>query len=580
MTGTIVDAILVRAAHDANAAALVDDRRSLSFGELAARARQLAQGLAIGAGDRVVLCADNSMESIVAMFAVWTAHAVLVPVAPRDPDARLQRICAVARPKVILTDRRRSIGAGAPELALAEAINLGVGVPVREPDLPSGARPESAYVIFTSGSTGEPKGVVVSHQAFSHALQAAADVMGFGSATRSLTLLPMYFDGSFSGVFPVLARGGAVYVHRGPVCQPADFFRAFTNHGLTHVTMTPTYLRLLMDSPEWQDSPACSTWTTLALGGEVPPKAAIRRLWERLPDVKVFNRYGPTESTMAVSTLQITPDMLESEASIPIGVPHRGVDFRVIDSSGAPIEDGRPGELYIGGAQLMLGYLDDPAATAEVLAAQMRRCCQARRAGPIRIRRAGRQRREAKRSARRAGGNRRRALFDPRGGGSRVRQGAPVERGYGSNRVRERSSGGARRSHPSTGAPSEPASDDGAGRIPLRGLFSTRPRRKGGSTRAPGVHRCSLSVARGLARRRRKGTHGRLRAPCEVHRRIVGAPGSPAVNTAKRRPSSDRPVWVRKDQGPLVDVEAALALALAEERERERAMRPIRPPTP
>jgi amino acid adenylation domain-containing protein len=348
--------------------ALVDDRRSLSFGELAARALHLAQGLGVGAGDRVVLCADNSVESVVAMFAVWAAHAVLVPVAPRDADPRLQRICAVARPNVILTDRRRSIGAGAPELALAEAINLGVGVPVREPDLPLRVRAESAYVIFTSGSTGEPKGVVVSHQAFSHALQAAACAMGFGSATRSLALLPMHFDGSFSGVFPVLARGGAVYVHRGPVCMAADFFRAFTNHGLTHVTMTPTYLRLLMDSPEWQDGPACSTLTTLALGGEVPPKAAIRRLWERLPDVKVFNRYGPTEATMAVSTLQITPDMLESEASIPIGVPHRGVDFRVIDSSGAPIEDERPGELYIGGAQLMLGYLDDPAATAGVLA--------------------------------------------------------------------------------------------------------------------------------------------------------------------------------------------------------------------
>jgi D-alanine--poly(phosphoribitol) ligase subunit 1 len=112
---------------------------------------------------------------------------------------------------------------------------------------------------------------------------------------------------------------------------------------------------------------AGSTLTGMALGGEECVAEDVARLWEMLPGLRVFNRYGPTETTIAVTTYEVTPADVAS-GKIPIGAPHPGVSFWLVGHDGRLIDEpNEVGELYIGGDQLMRGYWADDALSSQVL---------------------------------------------------------------------------------------------------------------------------------------------------------------------------------------------------------------------
>jgi amino acid adenylation domain-containing protein len=357
-----------------DAPALMGDGTTISYRVLSqamGRVRAMLADHGVSPGDKVVICSENAVAVIAAIYGILSAGCAFVPMSPFDPDARLLELCKRVRPAAIFAPRRKQLPAAlGVRLTLEDILERDGATPAEDAAPAALARADDddalAYVIFTSGSTGQPKGVCISNRSLFHACEAAGRAMGFDATTRSLVILPLHFDGSFSSVFPVLLAGGCLFIHRGPMCPPATFVRLLHGHALTHTTITPTYLRaLLADQSSLSDT--CGSWRTLALGGEDPPKPQLRRVREELPGIRLFNRYGPTEATMAVSTLEITDAMLASDDKIPLGTPHPGVEFVALGPDGEPCRVGAHAELYIGGAQLMNGYLDDPEATAAVL---------------------------------------------------------------------------------------------------------------------------------------------------------------------------------------------------------------------
>ncbi len=370
---SILGSLYRQVAAQPSALALCDDRHRLNFADLLWRAKQVHGILCtagIGPGGRVAIWSDNTIEYIIAIYGILHAGCTFVPLPFRDPLARTQRLCTASAVDAVFTSSTKHLEGVSAVWSLAEIIapdRLSCGKHHElAPHLPGSSQDQVAYIIFTSGSTGEPKGVCISQPSFFHAVSEATRIMQFGRTTKSLALLPLHFDGSFSSVFPPLMCGGSVFVNRGPICLPATFCNIFAHHGVTHTTVTPTYLDTLLDSEDWSAA-RCTSWRTLAVGGEAPSKSALQRLRRQLPDLRFFNRYGPTEATMAVATQPIDDDMLSSEEAIPIGLPHHGVEFAVLGSDGAPVERGEIGELYIGGRQLMLGYLNDRQATDAVM---------------------------------------------------------------------------------------------------------------------------------------------------------------------------------------------------------------------
>ncbi len=354
--------------------AVKDLETELSYAELCEAAARLGAGLAahgVGEGDRVALLLPNSVDFVVAALASLWIGAIFVPLSVADPEARLASIVADCTPAVVIrSDEAPKDGQVLPSDSLGGSPLLPIsalrdGGPLLPGPVP--ASPRVAYAIYTSGTTGTPKGVLIGGTAFGAAVEATSRALDLDRATRTLCVSPFHFDGSFGTLFPTLYSGGAVVIRpRDALLFPRTFFNAVVNERITYTGFSPSYLRLLLASPQMAKL-ADSPLDVIALGGEASSIADIRSLWSAAPQVRVFNRYGPTETTIAVTHVLLTPEMT-ADGTVPMGYPHPGVSFFLVDGDGAVVDGpDRVGELYIGGDQLMVGYWGAPGLTEEVL---------------------------------------------------------------------------------------------------------------------------------------------------------------------------------------------------------------------
>jgi len=182
-----------------------------------------------------------------------------------------------------------------------------------------------------------------------------------------LCVSPFHFDGSFGALFLTLYRGGSIVIRpREALLFPRTFFNTVAREAITYTSFSPSYLRLLLASKEMARLSGTNL-TTMALGGEAILADDLRATWDAIPRLRVFNRYGPTETTIAVTSTELSRDLI-ANGTVPIGKPHPGTEFHLVDEEGRLIHQARAiGELYIAGEQLMIGYWGAPELSSEVL---------------------------------------------------------------------------------------------------------------------------------------------------------------------------------------------------------------------
>lgn len=365
---SVLQSIIDRARLDPSHPAVQDLDRELSFVELVEEVARLGAGLrahGVSEGDRVALLIPNSVDFVTMALACLWVGAIFVPLAVTDPLSRLETVVADCSPALIV--KSTVVDAALPtSLGDARTVTMDLlhdGTPTPRTEALSGV----AYIIFTSGTSGTPKGVQICNEAFAAAVHSTVDALGLSAATRTLCVSPFHFDGSYANLFPTLASGGTVVIRpRDALLYPRTFFNTVARERINYSGFTPSYLRLLLSSPQATDMKA-STLQMIALGGEAPSVTDLRSLWSLAPAMRVFNRYGPTEATIAVTNAELTPDGIK-DGVVTIGRPHRGISFVLVDDEDQIIEEpDRTGELYIGGVQLMNGYWADPVLTSEVM---------------------------------------------------------------------------------------------------------------------------------------------------------------------------------------------------------------------
>ncbi len=366
---SVLQAIIEMALVQPHHSAASDLDRELSYAQLINEAARVGAALntrGVIEGDRVALLIPNSVDFIAAALACLWIGAVFVPLAVTDPMTRLQSVVADAQPTLIITSSRSD-----DELPTSIDGVTAVTLDHLREDRPapdySSDPTRATYMIYTSGTTGKPKGVQIGDAAFAAATHSTAEALGLGRTTRTLCVSPFHFDGSYANLFPTLVSGGTVIMRpREALLYPRTFFNTVTNEQINYSGFTPSYLRLLLASPQISNL-RDSTLETIALGGEACSAGDLRILWSKVPTIRVFNRYGPTETTIAVTNVELTPAMIE-EGIVTMGRPHPGVSFVLVDDDGTIIESAnRIGELYIGGVQLMDGYWADPDLTGTVM---------------------------------------------------------------------------------------------------------------------------------------------------------------------------------------------------------------------
>ncbi|MFF8831197.1 amino acid adenylation domain-containing protein [Streptomyces sp. NPDC015131] len=368
--GTVADAYQEQARRHPDATALIAGDHRLTYAELDARANRLARLLiARGTGPEtfVGLALPRSADLVVAMAAVLRAGGAYLPLDLDYPADRLEFMVRDARPACVLTTLDAAPAApdvpgtatlvlDAPDTLAALADLPAAPLDPAERTAPlSGAHP--AYVIHTSGSTGRPKGVVVPHSALANFLHMQARELALTPGDTLVAVTTVSFDIAALEIHtPLISGATVVLADRDTVRDPAALAALVDTHRPAVMQATPSLWHALLEDGR----PTSLGGTKVLVGGEALPAALAERLARTARSVT--NVYGPTEVTVWATSTALAPD---HTGTPDIGTPFWNTRAYVLDSSLRPTPAGRPGELYLAGAQLARGYLGRPALTAE-----------------------------------------------------------------------------------------------------------------------------------------------------------------------------------------------------------------------
>jgi amino acid adenylation domain-containing protein len=345
--------------------AVAFESQQLTYRELNRRANQLAnrlRKLGVGADVLVGVCAERSLEMVIALLAAIKAGGAYVPLDPEYPQDRLSTMLRDANPPVVLTQahlRERVPDCDAQifcvdkdwaSLESEEDGNLSIRV----------TGETLAYCIYTSGSTGKPKGVPNVHEGIVNRLLWMQDTYKLTSADRVLQKTPYSFDVSVWEFFwPLMTGATLVMAQPGGHKDPAYLVKLIQERQITTLHFVPSMLAIFLEAEGLED---CRSVRQVFASGEALSSELQARFFQRFR-AKLHNLYGPTEAAVDVTYWECQCD--NTKPTVPIGRPVANTQIYILDQRLQPVPIGASGELHIGGVQLARGYLNRPELTAE-----------------------------------------------------------------------------------------------------------------------------------------------------------------------------------------------------------------------
>lgn len=354
MHAVLAEALVVACHRFGAVPALRDGAVQLSYGELLAGGRAVAQALEAGGlapHEPVHVAVSNQAADWVALFGVWLAGGVAVPVHRTTP-------ASVAAGLQQRTRARWRVDLASPGDAASSVSMISGEAPPLRPLLDG-----AAFIIFTSGSTGVPKGVVVGHEAFHGKLLQIDSLLGFGPEDHTLLVLNITFSfGMWVGLLTLL-RGGRLVMQ--PKFDPAAFLQTLAAERITRVGMVPTMMRVLFADPRHEAAIGAvnrqADLKQILIGGESLGHSLAATIRQRFANTALVDIYGLTE-TATCDFFAFPADYAAHPGSI--GRPSPQVSYRIVDADGQAVAPGAVGELQIRSPFLMRGYLDEPDLTA------------------------------------------------------------------------------------------------------------------------------------------------------------------------------------------------------------------------
>ena len=350
--------------------AVVFEEEEISYGELNRRANQLAhrlRGLGVGPEVLVGVLLERSVEMVVGLLGILKAGGGYLPLDPSYPLERLSFMLEDAQAPVLLTQEQLldSVPAaywGAVLTFDQEQESL-AEEPEENPEREWLGREQLCYVAYTSGSTGQPKGVAVPQRAVVRLVK-ATNYAEFSAAERILQLAPLSFDAATLEVWGSLLNGGRLVVMSAGQPTLAELAQVIERQGVTMLWLTAGLFHQMVDE---QLETLRGVRQVLA-GGDVLSPGHVARLLEAgegEAERWVINGYGPTENTTFSACYRMRAGEELSGRSVSIGVPITNTQVYVLDEEMAVVPVGVAGELYVGGAGLARGYLQQAEMTAE-----------------------------------------------------------------------------------------------------------------------------------------------------------------------------------------------------------------------
>lgn len=365
--------------------AIVDGDRRIRYAELWSRILSVAgfiRELGVGPGDRVALLLENSIEYVVAYYAVQLSGGVCVALNTASKARDIANWIRHSDAKLLFIDHqhpefaaiRATVGADIPTVVVGQGAEAQSGVyswaealacaahATDLGDIADIADSALASIIYTSGTTGNPKGVSLSHRNLSSNIRSILDYLELSAADSIVNVLPFFYSYGNSILHTHLAVGARIVLEKS-MLYPVQVLKRMVEERVSGFSGVPSTYSILLNRVDLGQFDLTGLRYMTQAGGPMAP-ADIQRLTSTLPAVRFFVMYGQTEASARLSYLP--PERLfDKLGSIGVAIPNVSIEIR--DAEGARLAPHQHGELCATGENIMQGYWKDPHMTHGVL---------------------------------------------------------------------------------------------------------------------------------------------------------------------------------------------------------------------
>ncbi|WP_210126167.1 D-alanine--poly(phosphoribitol) ligase subunit DltA [Staphylococcus sp. GDY8P85P] len=301
----------------------------------------------------LIVYGHMSPYMLVGMIGAIKAGCGYVPIDTSVPSERVNMIINKVQPEMLFntTDTRLN-QPGIQELTIQS---------IQDSDNPTlfdsqMGLTDVVYTIFTSGSTGEPKGVQIEYASLIEFAEWMVSLNESEGAQEWLNQAPFSFDLSVMAIYPCLTSGGTLnLVDKDMINKPKLLNDMLVNTPINAWVSTPSFMEMCLLLPNLNEA-SYPSLNHFFFCGEILPHRTAKALLDRYPSAVVYNTYGPTEATVAVTGVKLTPEIIETYNPLPVGVSRPNTTLFTTDE----------GELVIKGNSVSLGYLDNKEKTEAV----------------------------------------------------------------------------------------------------------------------------------------------------------------------------------------------------------------------
>lgn len=377
---TIADIVRVQARLRPAATALIVGDRPISFAELDARSSQAAQAFraaGVGFGDRVAFIEKNGVEFFEVFFGLTKLGAVGVPVNWRLAPPEMRHIIEDAQARIVVVGSEFFGHLEAVEEQLASVQDIvAIGTHDRWPsfnDWLAGHSDEDpsvttgpddiAFLMYTSGTTGLPKGVMLTNGNYLCKSSGIAGQWRFTDDSVSLAVMPMFHMAGSGWVFVGMYEGATTVVLRD--VDPVAILDSVVQHQISNLLLVPAVIQMMLGAPGVENSDFSSVRAIVYGASPITDDVLVKGL-ERF-GCEFIQVYGLTETTGSITQLDVHDPTGRPELLRSCGKPYPWVELRIVDDDGREAPVGAVGEVWTRSAQNMLGYWNNPAATAATI---------------------------------------------------------------------------------------------------------------------------------------------------------------------------------------------------------------------
>jgi amino acid adenylation domain-containing protein len=348
--------------------AAVSGERSVTYGQLNARANRLARALVargLGREGVVAVVAERNLDWLAAVLGIFKAGGVYLPAEPHFPADRIAAMLTRAGCGLVLTEpgSTTTLEQALRSLPGVQPVFIAAGYGEDHADDNLGievAADQLAYIYFTSGSTGEPKGAMCEHAGMLNHLFAKIDDLGIGEGQVVAQTAPQCFDISlWQLVSAVLVGGRTVLIEQEVILDVQRFVSTIVDGRVSVMQLVPSYLEVVLSYLE-QHPGELSDLRCVSVTGEALKKELTQRWFASQPQIKLVNAYGLTETSD--DTNHEVMDAVPADR-VPLGRPINNVHIQVVDEYLALVPLGAPGEIVFSGVCVGRGYINDPERT-------------------------------------------------------------------------------------------------------------------------------------------------------------------------------------------------------------------------